>query len=346
MMKHLSDNLTHWDMLGQEAVNDPIRAVGGNGLLFLPNDTKATLTGSELARAQPETLITYYSPIFVQQRLDPAKQKYPYPPEYDMVGTAHIRPETDGKLKSYVTGAPTVYAIFKKVPIEGRDHIQLTYTAWYPAHPKMKMIDLEEADIDSCVVRITLDSKNIPVCYETIAACGCFHKVFFPTWVEQAARQAYGPPESGKQFSIERKLSGSIEWEVGGLVDSIKDHPTRPVVFLKAGDHKVIGMGNGARIKLPPPSQCHGYELASYAQLYAIPVDQRNDTAAFFDMEDGGKVRGAARSKEKFLLQFVGVDNAGHPRADDQIKMHFDQSTWGDPTIYHRYLRLPLGIFE
>jgi hypothetical protein len=39
----------------------------------------------------------------------------------------------------------------------------------------------------------------------------------------------------------------------------------------------------------------------------------------------------------------MGVDDAGHPRANDQIKMHFDQSTWSDPTIYEHNLRLPPG---
>jgi hypothetical protein len=43
------------------------------------------------------------------------------------------------------------------------------------------------------------------------------------------------------------------------------------------------------------------------------------------------------------LFSFAGVDSAGQPRADDQIKMHFDQSTWGDPSIYGKYLRLPPG---
>jgi len=37
------------------------------------------------------------------------------------------------------------------------------------------------------------------------------------------------------------------------------------------------------------------------------------------------------------------VDDASHPRANDQIKLHFDQSTWGDTTIYERFLRLPPG---
>jgi hypothetical protein len=80
-----------------------------------------------------------------------------------------------------------------------------------------------------------------------------------------------------------------------------------------------------------------------YANLYAVAVDGTKQQAPFFDMDNGGKVRGAERKKEKFLLTVMGVDSAGQPRADDQIKMHFDQSNWGDPKIYAKFLRLPPG---
>jgi len=121
---------------------------------------------------------------------------------------------------------------------------------------------------------------------------------------------------------------------VGGVVDEPRDQPRRPVVFLKAGEHKIIGLGSAARLRVPPKAEQHPYDMISYADLYTVTVDGTQEQAAFFDMDNGGKVRGAERKKEKFLLKFVGVDSAGQKRADDQIKMHFDQSTWGDPTIY------------
>ena len=61
-------------------------------------------------------------------------------------------------------------------------------------------------------------------------------------------------------------------------------------------------------------------------------------------MDSGGKVRGGVRRREKFIFTVIGVVSAGQPRADDQIKMHFDQGTWGHPTIYQKYLRLPPGV--
>jgi hypothetical protein len=342
LMKGLGSKLGKWNMLGQEAMEDPIRAVGGDGVVFCCKQTLPPKGRKELASASPEALVSYYTPIFIQQCVDTHAQRFPYPPEYDRIGTAHLRYDDKGKLKSYVAGEPTVYAILRKLPLEGHEHVQITYTAWYPAHPRMKAIDLEAADVDSCVVRLTLDAENVPLFYETIAACGCFHKVFVEHWVEELARQTYGPPEPKKQYCVERTVKESIDWEVAGVVDEPHDRPGRPVILVKAGDHKVLGVGSSARLRVPPGAENHPYELASYADLYTVAVDACAKTAPFFDMQDGGKVRGAQR-KEKFLFSLTGVDAAGQPRADDQIKMHFDQSTWGDPTIYAKYLRLPLG---
>lgn len=347
LMKTLSDRLTNWQMLDETALEDPIKAVGGDGIVFVPapdsarND--ARLNRRQLAAANPETLVGYYAPIVVQQRLDTRSLPHPYPPEYDMIGEAHLRREANGKLKSYVAGRPKVYAIFKELPINSQPHVQITYTAWYPAHPRMQTFDVEAAEIDSCVVRVTLDADHVPLFYETIAACGCFHKVFIERWIEERAQQAFGVPEKGKKYCVEHAVHDDIDWEVAGLVDEPRDQPRRPVVFLKAGAHKVIGLGSAARLRVPATAEQHSYELTSYADLYAVTVDGSQEQAAFFDMDHGGKVRGAERKKEKFLLTFVGVDSAGQPRADDQIKLHFDQSTWGDPTIYNKYLRLPPG---
>lgn len=341
--EHFSQRLTHWKMLGDDALEDPVKAVGGDALVFVPRELDRPLSRQQLRTAPPETLVSYYSPVFVQQRIDTRAQRFPYPPEYDTIGEARLKREPDGKLKSYVTGQPKVYAICKQTLIEGRPHFQLTYTAWYPAHPRMKTLDVEEADIDSCVLRVTLDTDNAPLFYETIAACGCFHKVFLPRRLEMGAREAYGTPQQGKKYCAERVVENAVDWEVAGLVDEPPDQPRRPVVFLKAGDHKVIGMGSTARLRMPAEKYSTPYEMTSYADLYAVAIDGTQETAAFFDMDAGGKVRGGERKRERFLMSFIGVEDAGRPRTDDQIKLHFDQSTWNDPTAYGKFLRLAPG---
>ncbi len=338
----ISNRLTHWKMLNADALEDPIQAVGGDGIVFAPEAPDQPLSKHQLAAVSPQDLVAYYSPIFIQQRVNTAALAHPYPVEYDQIGEAHLRKEAEGKFKAYVGGAPRVYAIYQKVQIEGHDHEQLTYTAWYPAHPRTKTFDLEEADIDSCVLRVTLDLERAPLFYETIAACGCFHKVFVEHWLEEAAKQKFGAPEKEKTYAVERTNEEGIDWEVAGLVDEPREQPRRPVVFIKAGDHKVIGMGSAARLRVPPKADIHPYALTEYSDLYEVSVDGSAEHAPFFDVGHGGKVWGAQR-KERFIMKWVGVDDAGQPRANDQIKLHFDQSTWSDPTVYARCLRLPPG---
>jgi hypothetical protein len=351
----VSDKLTHWKMLDQTALEDPIKAVGGDAFVFMPRGPHPPLpqlgggeggglNRQQLAAATPEVLANYYAPIFVQQRIDSQTLKYPYPPEYDMIGQARLRYDDQSKLKAYVAGQPMVYAIVKpQVMIEDHPHMQITYTAWYPAHPRMKALDTQEADIDSCVVRVTLDAEHAPICYETIMACGCFHKVFVEKHIEDAARQMFHVPEPGKKYCVEKTLRDDIDWEVAGLVDEPRDGPQRPVVFLKAGEHKVIGLGSSARLRVSANAKAYGYDMVPYSDLYHVTVEGDRRTAPFFDLGNGGKVYGAERKKEALLMSLAGVDSAGQPRADEKIKMHFDQSIWGDPTIYRKYLRLPPG---
>jgi hypothetical protein len=310
--------------------------------VFAPAPAELKWDRPRLASASPRELAAYYAPVFIQQRVDTRSLRHPYPPEYDEIGEARLKREETGKLKAFVAGAPRVYALGEKKMIGGRDHVQLTYTAWYPAHPRMKNIDLEAAPIDSIVLRITLDADNAPLFYETIAACGCFHKVFVQRWLEDRARQAFGPPQKDKKYSVERVVEDAIDWEVAGVVEEPREAPRRPVVFVKAGDHKVLGVGSAARLRVPAKADVRAYALAEYQELYSLPVQGERERAPFFDLNKGGRVWGAER-REGLLLSLIGVDAAGHPRANDQIKLHFDQSTWGDPTIYERFLRLPPG---
>src|SRR5262249_6736131 len=111
---------------------------------------------------------------------------------------------------------------------------------------------------------------------------------------------------------------------------------------VEAGDHKVLGVGSSTRLRVPARAEVRPYEVRDYAELYRVRVQGGNETAAFFDPDGGGKVRGAER-KESRVLALIGRDAAGQPPASDRIKLHFDQSTWDDTTIYARFLRLPPG---
>src|ERR1019366_6546007 len=109
IMNGISQKRTHWKMLDDKSLEDPIAAVGGDGIVFVPGHDNAAMTRQQLMKATPEVLVNYYSPIVVQQKVDTRAQKYPYPPEYDMIGEAKLKREANGKLTSYVAGPPKVY---------------------------------------------------------------------------------------------------------------------------------------------------------------------------------------------------------------------------------------------
>ncbi len=335
----VSNHTTKWKMLEPNAVESPIQAVGGDGMVFTPKQEDVPRTREQLASATQQELLDHYAPIFLQQRVNTRQQRYPYPPEFDNIGQASVRHELDGSFKAFVAGDPKVYTLYQKKMIAGAERTQLTYTAWYPAHPRTKAIDLEAADIDSIVLRITLDADNVPLFYETIAASGGFHKVFVSKWVEEAASAAYHGPETDKKYAVERNVKDAIDWEVAGVVDESRDRPGRPVVFVKAGDHKVLGVGSAARLQIPKQAEAHTYALADYRDLYLLNVENsKGEKAPFFDEQ--GKVWGADR-RERFVLAFTGMADAGTPRANDHIRLHYDQSAWDDANSYANFLRLP-----
>ena len=74
-----SQRLTHWKMLGDDALQDPVKAVGGDALVFVPRDPDRPLNRQQLKAATPETLVSYYSPVFVQQRIDTRAQRVSLP---------------------------------------------------------------------------------------------------------------------------------------------------------------------------------------------------------------------------------------------------------------------------
>ena len=345
-LKVITKNLGKWDILGAEALVDPVAAVGGRASVLLPPVDDGCLSRGQLAAASPNLLAAYYAPIYVQQLADCCAQRYPYPPQFDCFGQARLCFRPGGKLKAHVAGPPTVYVLCRKVCIGDTEHLQLTYTAWYPAHPRTKKVDLEAAAIDSCVVRVMLDGENAPLFYETVLACGCYHKVFVERWVEDAALLAYGAPERGKRYCVEHSVKCRINWEVGGIVEEPRDWPRRPVILLKAGEHRVLGLASAAGVRLPAGADAQAYAIAPYADLYAVPIDGTCERAPFFDMRHGARVWGAERHGEAWLFGMFGVKAAGHPRADDRILLHFDQARWNDPNNYSTYLRFPPGLFQ
>src|SRR5262245_8175007 len=99
----LSDRLSKWKMLDEKALEDPVKAVAWRATVFMPVGDDRSRSQRQLASASPQELVSYYAPVFIQQRVDTAAQRHRYPPEYDEIGEARVRREPKGELKSFVT---------------------------------------------------------------------------------------------------------------------------------------------------------------------------------------------------------------------------------------------------
>ena len=129
----ISNRLTKWQMLDQKAVESPLQAVGGNGMICAPQEvTRDTRTNCE---GRPPRMVDYYAPVFVQQRLNAEQQRYPYPPEFDYIGEAGLRRSQTANLRPK-SAANRLSMRSTKAAARRRGHVQITYTAWYPAHPQ------------------------------------------------------------------------------------------------------------------------------------------------------------------------------------------------------------------
>ena len=85
-----------------------------------------------------------------------------------------------------------------------------------------------------------------------------------------------------------------MDWEVAGIVDEPRDKLGRS----KASDHKVLGLGSTARLKVLPERRHARYARTDYCRPVRAAARQRR-TCAFFDT--GGKVRGDAQGTVHLL---------------------------------------------
>ncbi|VAX42402.1 hypothetical protein MNBD_PLANCTO02-2144 [hydrothermal vent metagenome] len=334
-----------WTMLDATAVHNPIQALGGSGKVYIPNRQRPALSGEQITSATPQQLAAFYSPIIVQQFKEVSDKGYRYPHDSDLIGEPFLTPT--GKrdpITNIDVSQPTMYALYENGQVAGRLHKQLTYTVWYPRHPRTKNFDIEPGHIDSGVVRITLDDNNRPLLYETVLACGCYHKVFVERRIENAAAAQYGQPEEGKEHSIAKNIPLGFDFEVAGIVDSNYDQPAAPVVFVSSGDHKVLGLHSSSQFQFPDENgQVASYRLADYSELLHLTYGNNGATHSMFNPNNDQQVYGADRF-ERYIFWVIGTDDAGHPRRNDQILLHFDQARWKDPALFNKYLRLPSGF--
>ena len=278
-------------------------------------------------------LLTRNAPVFVQEVAKDAR----YAPTVDELG--QVTAADDGTIAIDVT-RPAVYGYARKVLLNGRPHVQLTYAIWYPEHPKLRSgVDPEAGRIDGATIRITLDSENRPATIETLNNCGCHHRLYPADGVEQAARQEFGSPLKGKAFALERDVESKYDLIIPKVIDPAAG--SRPIVRCRAGTHAVVdtAYGNADHVDEPVAAR-RGYVLKPYDELERLTTPGGRTVSMFLP---NGLVRGAERL-EGTLFRPLGMLNAGQPRQRGTQLIQWDQYDFDDPRLLEKTLRLPTGF--
>jgi len=286
-------------------------------------------------RKEGASLLYRYAPILIQES---PTHPTDYPLETDLVGRLVWDRNREGNLAVRVdTERPAVYGHYQTRTIDGEEVVQLVYNHWYPEHPPLKFADAEAGKLEGLVLRITLDKKLRPAVYETIYACGCYHRLYVSNRLEDMARGLYGAPEKGKTYSIEKPTSWKIDLVVlDTLPDPAEDE--RPLLYCWAGYHLPgeVRIGKAEDLATEKQLEARPYSLLPASELETAPW--QGVPIGFFDSK--GLVYGAGRP-EGYLLSPTGIYFAGHPRQRGTHLIHFDQEDFDDPDLFTKRLRWP-----
>lgn len=283
-----------------------------------------------------DELLAAYAPIIVQERSPTAT----YDPSVDQIGTVRALGRPGRRRVEIDTRVPSVYAYPQYTWANGQPHLQLTYTYWFPEHPKLKAIDAEAGKLEGVTLRITLDMQNKPAFFETVLNCGCFHRAYPAARVEEAACTQNGSPIPGKRLCAERVIDGRIDWVMPEVVVVEEASSARPILFSRAGWHGLAGVSFELReVDRRSVLDRRSYRLRCYEDLERLPLD-----GGFVSMfESNGLVRGAKRL-EGWLLAPSGMLSAGQPRQRGTQLLHWDQYDFDDPHLLEQCVRLPSGF--
>lgn len=117
--------------------------------------------------AQLERLFDAFSPVYWIDTVN----------DNDRIGTLGL--DVQGRA-AVDTAQPVAYRRLAYARYGAEIWLQLIYSVWLPARPRTGAFDLLGGHLDGITWRVTLDADGVPMLYDSIHNCGCYHQ-FFPT---------------------------------------------------------------------------------------------------------------------------------------------------------------------
>jgi len=215
------------------------------------------------------TLLDAHAPVWVVDTLSDADRIGRM--AHDADGRAMLKPE------------PSVYVWVSQTRFEQQVLTQLNYLLWFGARPPQGAFDSLAGAFDGLVWRVTLDADGMPLLWDSVHACGCYHLWFpGPRLKQRAVADGTEPPWVA--FSLE--MAG------------------RPGLQIDAGTHYLKGVAPA------PAGPAETLTMLDYDALRQLP-DGRGGVRSLFAAN--GLLEESVRP-ERWLLWPLGVPSAGTMR--------------------------------
>lgn len=316
--------INHWHATTMASFGKPGRDDGNteNFLLYRP-DTDAVTSGMDVAGAfkiarnnNPLSI-----PLLDDKTLPALFERYAPVWEIETLQEADhfgVPVWTEGGSIMIDISRPTVFDYVSYTRIHNQVLLQLNYTIWFPSRPVTGWLDILGGKLDGITWRVTLDNKGVPVFYDTMHNCGCYHMVF---------------PDARYQLKdIQQVYEEPLLVPATAPVLHAGEHM---VVTVESGTHYIRSIHNGS---LDTSSSM--YAFADYDGLRELPAGT-NGYRSMFD--ERGLVAGTER-KERWILWPMGIIEPGAMRQRGQHatafigRRHFD-----DPYLFQDHFSGPMA---
>jgi hypothetical protein len=221
-------------------------------------------------------LFQFYAPVFLIEETG----------QYDQIG--EMTRDASDTLQLDVNN-PTVYTQLSYTRFYGKTLLQLNYLAWMPERPKSGAADLLAGKFDGVLWRVTLDEDGVPLIYDAIHPCGCYH-MFFPT----ARLEMIAPPDRYVEWAFSPREAMSVD------IDS---------TITVTAETRTHYLANVSETSMGDEDMIKTYQLAPYDELRSM--SSVIGARSIFDQH--GLVPGTERG-ERFLFWPMGIRSAGAMR--------------------------------
>jgi len=303
--------------LEKESFNIPLEDLSVSGKLQSYGLPPIGMNKSVSKNIQKNVLNT---PVYNKQQLDVLFAKFAPVLEIneedfnDKIGKMIVNNDSKPELN---LDQPTYYVLPSYARFQGKILLQLNYVFWFPARPVKSILDIYAGKFDGIMWRVTLDKNHEPIIFESVHACGCYHKVYATDSVSFKDDIASKEPEP--IFLAQKLKIPKNDYQTVLRIGSVSHFIQR--VYFEMADR----------------GEAHTVGLLHYDSLRSLPNKNK-----FINLFSPSGIVNDTERAERWLLWPMGVESAGAMRQWGNHAIAFvGRRHYDDPYLLEKYFSWP-----